>query len=175
MYIHARDNITKQEWISTFWPRVDEFSQLTIIGYILSYLHPFLLSLISDTFPTRARFQPQLINLGGAERIQQFVRALSIPTFPGDSTPTHPRTSASIAHPRPTYTTHHDIPPHTNTPTPPHPHNHTSTPTPPQPHPQCGVVPFLILLQQDFATKESIFRRIGEFDNSLFHSSGTVG
>jgi len=35
VYVHAKDNVTLQEWTSTFYPRVDEFSQLTVIGTFL--------------------------------------------------------------------------------------------------------------------------------------------
>jgi hypothetical protein len=32
IYVHARDNVTKQQWTATYWPRVDEFSQLHMLN-----------------------------------------------------------------------------------------------------------------------------------------------
>jgi len=38
VYLYARDNITNQHWAATFWPRVDEFSQLELTGsFALNY------------------------------------------------------------------------------------------------------------------------------------------
>jgi len=32
VFVHARDNVTGHEWKATFWPRIDEFSQLELSG-----------------------------------------------------------------------------------------------------------------------------------------------
>lgn len=42
--VHARDNLTGHEWVATYWPRVDEFSQLELAG----------------TFNTSLSFNPNL-------------------------------------------------------------------------------------------------------------------
>lgn len=42
--VHARDNITKQEWTSIFYPRVDEFSLLELSGNILNSFYNIFFS-----------------------------------------------------------------------------------------------------------------------------------
>lgn len=32
MKVYAKDNITLQQWETTYWPRVDEFSQMNVVG-----------------------------------------------------------------------------------------------------------------------------------------------
>ena len=70
MYIHGHDNVTQQEWVATFWPRVDEFSQLTVVGNILMHLHTNSSSLINDTLSDRPCFQLKCVCLVGIEGIQ---------------------------------------------------------------------------------------------------------
>lgn len=66
--IHARDNKTNQEWTSTYWPRVDEFSLLAVNGtdifiFFLCFgpFYTFLfIYLISIPNATRLAFNPNL-------------------------------------------------------------------------------------------------------------------